>query len=86
MSNKKCPCQNCICIAMCRHKDYADLFDDCILLKEYEPKYKLIFIRNEARIHYIERILKPTKWEFLVEGIYSDAYKVVRNKYTCAFQ
>jgi hypothetical protein len=28
----ECPCHNCICVPVCRHKEYFYLIDDCELL------------------------------------------------------
>ena len=58
----KCPCENCICIPVCRHKHYCILYRHCILLKKYEPNYDLVGIRNSDYLFELYNILKPTKW------------------------
>jgi len=70
MSDKKFPCIDCICIPICRHKQYMDLFNDCILLKKYEPAYNSLVCRDTQQMYQIEETLKPTKW-----GIYNEKYK-----------
>ena len=59
-----CPCDKCVCIAVCRHKPYDKLFEDCELVNDYEPSYKSIYAREENHISLIEIALNPTKWEF----------------------
>ena len=57
--NLKCPCKDCICIPVCRHKSYNVLFMDCELLNDYEPSYKSMYARDENRITIVLEILKP---------------------------
>ena len=71
MSNDKCPCEDCICLAICRHKEYPDLFQDCILLREYEPAYSNHKLRSPTRIYSLQAILNPTIW---VHGYDPDYY------------
>jgi len=56
----KCPCKNCICIPICREKDYIKMIRNCSLLKNllYGNKF-----RNFWRILIeTEKILKPVRW------------------------
>ena len=34
MKTEKCPCHECLCLAICKHKIYADLLN-CSLLLDY---------------------------------------------------
>ncbi len=59
---EKCPCEACICVAVCRHKPYSRLFDDCRLVTEYLPYHKFFIKRDESNLGYIEEALEPTDW------------------------
>lgn len=61
MNDNKCPCEECICVPICRHKDYRPLFGQCELLKAYEPEH-VNFNRSVERTMSIEKNLRPTKW------------------------
>lgn len=67
MTNKKCPCMNCISLAICRHKRYNQLFNDCILLRIYEPNETHISKRNDKGIYLLQEILNPTMWAYKVD-------------------
>ena len=60
MSHNFCPCDNCICVPICRHKPWHLLNFDCQLMVEY--------VRDYAGIEYgaykkvICDILNPTAW------------------------
>jgi hypothetical protein len=67
--NKECPCKNCICIPICRHKMYMQLFKDCCLVKKYVPKYDWIYLgrhRDEKeldeRVKEICLAINPVRW------------------------
>ena len=57
----ECPCNNCICIPVCKHKKYTKLFKDCILLRTYIPEFQWVGGRS-PHITIVEKILKLTKW------------------------
>ena len=65
----KCPCENCICIAVCRHKPYFQLFQKCILLRIYEPAYNVREQRDVTRIEAIYKILKPREWIYVYRSM-----------------
>ena len=58
----KCPCENCICVPICKHKTFYKLFYDCIYLRIYEPGYLIREERCLERIYGIQNILKSTVW------------------------
>jgi hypothetical protein len=60
----KCPCEGCITLAICRHKTYTRLFRDCILLREYDPKYNITSKRSVANHLLIQNTIKPTIWKY----------------------
>ena len=66
MSDKKCPCIDCICIAICRHKSYPSLILGC------ETIYRMIFgitisiTSKESCTKIVRDIrdnIKPTIWD-----------------------
>jgi hypothetical protein len=66
MSN--CPCENCVCVAVCRNKQYTQLIADCILVEEYlvHPLYVFKNRRN-GRLKLIQKALDPTFWELFYD-------------------
>jgi hypothetical protein len=63
---RKCPCINCICVPICKHKEYTDVFEKCSLLLAYEPKYYTLSGRDINRMEQIEQNLKPSLWSYVV--------------------
>lgn len=58
----KCPCEDCLCIPICRHKHYYTLFHECLLISIYvENPYLAKICINEIKI--TEKFLKPSSWE-----------------------
>lgn len=35
----KCPCEDCLCAPICRHKGYFKLMNDCSLINKYINSY-----------------------------------------------
>jgi len=60
----KCPCEECICIPVCKHKSFYKLFQDCIYLRIYEPTYLIREQRGLRSIQAIHNILKSTAWTY----------------------
>lgn len=58
----KCPCEQCVCLAICRHKTFPELFIDCDMIRKYEPHYKDGILKRSHMLD-IERILQPTIWK-----------------------
>ncbi len=59
---EKCPCEACICVAVCRHKSYTGLFDDCRLITEYLPYHLFCIKRKDSKLSCIAKALEPAKW------------------------
>jgi len=63
----KCPCEDCICIAVCRNKRYIDLIYTCSYWKKYvnfdgvltDPK---MMKEHRKKFLEFEKILKPKRW------------------------
>jgi len=76
------PCDNCICVPICRHKTYSKLFDDCSLLYRHidvksqdigDTSYITVDIVhcNHVRFRYVlQTYLNPTTWEINDKGIF----------------
>jgi hypothetical protein len=65
MANTKpgiCPCTDCICVPMCRHKPYMRLFRECNIVDKYAKLDYNVRLRTAKSIDEIEDILKPTNW------------------------
>lgn len=58
------PCKECVSIAICRHKEYLQLFDDCSIIKSFVPDHRHRHIRNSVKIKLLCNDLKPTKWKY----------------------
>ena len=67
--NIKCPCINCICVPMCRHKTFDNLYDSCILVEQYYYDSNL----PSPPIHRlcISKALKPTRWKVDGSGYFT---------------
>ena len=65
MPDKQCPCIECICKAVCRHKGFVQLIHDCILVDNYHSEY---IERDRKAFLYslkaMQDILKPTNWKY----------------------
>jgi len=68
MTNQECPCKECILIPICRHREYYDLFEHCILVVNYIPNHRQRHIRNMIRIRRVFNMINPSKWYVSLEG------------------
>ena len=62
MTNIDCPCEECICVPVCRNKPFMTLFNHCIFLRIYEPRYSEATRRDPHRILKIIDHLQPDTW------------------------
>jgi len=63
----ECPCHNCICVPICRQKEYFRLIDDCELLLKLLYKSTTIDSRNRKKdypgmISEVYKELQPHHW------------------------
>jgi len=67
----KCPCKECIILAMCRHKSYRTLVIECSLLEKFLYGKKGNYFHgviNERYLEFVKRqnitssIMKSKKW------------------------
>jgi len=58
--NEIIPCNNCICVPICRHKKYDDMYGDCTLLRKFLRR------ASESNTLYVYvalyDTLEPTTW------------------------
>ncbi len=76
----KFPCHNCVCVPVCRHKHYNDLFVDCTLLRRVfnadshninGNMYTTVSILNPTTTEFrllLQDYLNPTTWEINKDG------------------
>jgi hypothetical protein len=81
------PCENCICLAICRHKLYTKLLEDCSLLRhcinvEAEDingnLYMTIDIISDVTTSFrtvLQSYLNPTVWEVDENGTFTTLSK-----------
>jgi len=76
----KCPCRDCICIPICRHKRFSIITDECSLAMDYRNDYT---DRDDEdyfiSIVQMEKILKPILWRYKINKQYIDQTKVMRS-------
>lgn len=59
----QCPCENCICVAICGSKEYVKLLKQCSLVNKYLIHPRLV-IRPINRLQKVKEFLKPTLWDY----------------------
>jgi len=70
--NQPCPCIDCICIPICKNKGYTRLFEDCIYIRIYEPRYGNPFKRDSKNIRKILNAIKSNEWGMKYREQYAD--------------
>ena len=65
------PCENCVCLAICRLKTYSKLYWDCRLLRDYVAIY--LHASDDAGsdpspFQLVYDILKPIQWKVTPTG------------------
>jgi len=64
-----CPCKNCITVAICRHKPYSDMLNDCLLIYNYLYIVDSGGMSIRERFNFKKKIkhpfihLRPSLWE-----------------------
>ena len=64
MNMIECPCVDCVCLAICRHKTVGTLLVECAILDKSIDKYIKSLKIGEIINHWpsIESALNPTAW------------------------
>lgn len=73
----KCPCIDCICTAICKHKLYGHLFRDCALLRNYMPKHNITHLRHVERMKNIVEVLQPAHWKYEINYKLNTKFPIV---------
>jgi len=76
-----CPCNKCICVPVCKRKQYQFLVNDCKEIWSYLKNpfdWSVLPSRSNARLKIIHKTLKPTSWSLF----YSTNDKVMVDNYT----
>jgi hypothetical protein len=63
-----CPCEDCVCLAICRLKGYHPLVQNCQILKTHLYRRQVIDTNYRtgdfpAKIIKVRDVLKPMHWE-----------------------
>ncbi len=58
---EKCPCENCVCIAICKQKVFIDLILDCQLVDEFTADDENR-ARARARVRLLHEKLQSSRW------------------------
>lgn len=69
-----CPCDRCVCIPVCRHKNWTNLIYQCPLIFNYIKSHT----SHDGVFYYrlvIEEILKPTEWKLDEKGYDTYVFK-----------
>ena len=64
-NNTVVPCYNCVCVAVCRHKTYDELYSQCQIIRSY-----LLWVLKDGGFAdsqysvftWLVDILKPSQW------------------------
>jgi hypothetical protein len=61
----KTPCEDCLCIARCRHKYYFELYSQCSLVDKFLFRTEGVNYKKLRHIECaktLEKVLEPNKW------------------------
>ncbi len=72
MVNNKCPCKDCICVPVCKHKVYNILVSGCQIVKKElyfrgPVTDKIRRKRFTKSVVDVEKYLKPVLWRVRIE-------------------
>ena len=60
---KECPCVDCICMPICRHKHFIDLTVECELIDNFTTDHENK-PREVENMVITYNTLKPSRWEY----------------------
>lgn len=61
-SQEICPCENCVCIAICKSKLFIDLMLNCELVDKFTADDENRQ-RARERVRIVHQTLQPSRWE-----------------------
>ena len=68
-----CPCVKCVCLAMCRLKDFDSLYLSCAIVLDYlTPLYEVSKIHRLKRKVALKLALNPVCWDLSSQGFTVD--------------
>lgn len=70
-----CPCVDCVCVPICRHKLFNDMISSCILVHEYLTDHRYISGVSAVMRHRVSETLKPTKWRVDHDGYFISKFR-----------
>jgi hypothetical protein len=73
----KFPCEECISLAMCKHKEFVQLFKDCSIITNHIPDFGNVMKRNKLKIELLEKTIQPVLWTFILKPKYDESYKLI---------
>ncbi|MHA1972871.1 MAG: hypothetical protein ACTSW1_07755 [Candidatus Hodarchaeales archaeon] len=60
---KKCPCIDCICVAICRNKPFYKLFLGCSIAEAYHRDWRVVDGGKHSDVIFeFQEALNPTEW------------------------
>lgn len=65
-----CPCVDCICVPICRHKLYNNMINSCALVHEYISDHRYTSGFNSVCRHRVFKTLNPSKWRVDHDGYF----------------
>lgn len=73
----KCPCKDCLTLAICRHRVLEEVlkiclaFKDYVVYRDYGSRFNEYSANhyNKRRLLKAEDILKPSRWRFRITGV-----------------
>ena len=87
IKKESCPCYNCICVPVCRNKEFLELLQDCSLITDYANNTPVLInsktdlnghgmtLDYNLLIQYrvmIQEVLQPITWRVDVCGFFID--------------
>ena len=62
----KVPCDGCMCMPICRHKNYL-ILTNCDMVKNYLLRPTDARKRDKKRLIHLSNTIKPTRWRLVVK-------------------
>ncbi len=63
----KCPCEKCICMPICKNKNFEQIFKECSIIDRWFGEWRLIEKRPPERLIELYKILDSNTWRLNIE-------------------
>lgn len=73
-----CPCKECICLAVCKHKMYIDLIKECLTVQHFLPDSCDASCRSDEKLKELYDTIQPSKWIIIK---YDNSYQGFEGKF-----